>query len=488
MKNLYLMILFVAASAMLSGQMTLTWSPAINVAGGTVYGTSWPRIALTANDIPVVSWGNKNTKKLYVSRLNGAAFTTPVKVTPGNSEGFVADWAGPDIGAWGDSVFCAYKSSPETPGYNYIVRSTDGGMTFSDSIRADNFAPDRSRFPAVDVLPGGNPVISFMRFDSTWSAPEYEVMQSMDGGQTFQQPVPASNAAPGEVCDCCPADIRIYGNTWLLPFRNNDVNIRDSWTAISNNSGNSFDTIARMDTSNWNIAMCPSQAADAAMKGDSLISVWTTAASGAYKVWLSAMDTSSLILAIHQPIDTSVNATQRKARMVARGDTMGLVWEDNRTNDYDIYLAWNIGSIRGLSGIPELAVETQAGMQQNPDVIFRNGVFHIVFHDMGTNQVVYRSATITSPAGNTGDDLFQNAQIIPNPASDRMTIRFGGKWNESIAIRIQDLQGRIMSGQFVNPVGGSSEIELDIAGLPSSVYVVELASGNDVLRRKLVKQ
>lgn len=475
------LLLFAICLVQFSDAQILTWSDAIVVGGGNPYGSSWPRIVLTDGDVPAVMWGHSGGNRIYVSRMNGSSFGTPVAIVPGSMEGMVADWAGPDIGAWGDSVYVVFKSVPEVSGYIYVCRSTDGGATFSDTIRVENISPDITRFPAIDVTKGGNPVVAFMRFDTNFTDAQYEIFQSNDGGQSFGNPTSGSGLAPGEVCDCCATDIHVEGSTYLLPFRNNDNNLRDTWLGYSANAGQSFDTI-RMDYSGWNIASCPSQGPDATMKDDTVATVWATGAFGSYKVWISAADTASKSLSINQGIDSvSAAVTQRKPRIASKGDTVVVVWEDNRNGDYDIHLRWSVNGLGGVFQNKEVVNDSLAGIQMNPDVAFANGKFHVVYKDLASDQVMYRSATISNAVRSSANLAGRSFEVYPNPSKGNLTVVLPDS-KSPWQLNVIDGLGRTIHQQIVI----SSEINLDLSEFSGGLYQVVVSNQETHLKKSLL--
>lgn len=81
-----------------------------------------------------------------------------------------AGWMGPDIAAHGDTVYVVFKQSPEGSDSSHIfcARSFDGGQTFNTPVRVDNIADSLSRFPTVTTDDSGNPIIGFMKFNSSF--------------------------------------------------------------------------------------------------------------------------------------------------------------------------------------------------------------------------------------------------------------------------------------------------------------------------------
>jgi hypothetical protein len=460
----------------------LVWSNPIEVADASTYGASWPRIVLADGDVPVVMWGRPSSGRVFVSRLNGGSFTTPLNIVPGGVDAFIQNWAGPDLASAGDSVFVTFKAEPTTTGRVYVVRSLDGGLTFGDTVRADYIGSDISDFPAIEVGPGGNPVVAFMRSGPGFVDPEYEVARSTDGGGTFLPPVPGSNSAPGEVCDCCPTSIEVRGDLQLLPFRNNNGNIRETWMAVSTNAGLSYDTVYRMDTTAWMLNACPSQGPDVTVAGDTIVSVWMSAASGNSQVWATAMDLNTMTVAWQKKLDSGASGAQTRPRIVATGDTLGAIWEDTRNGNPDCYF---VASIRGPSGLlvgGVNAVDPDSARQDNPDLAYANGVFHIVYRDPAHARLVYRTATIDGLLDREKGIAAENFKVFPNPSTGHFSLDIPASLVEGALFRLYDLQGRLLLEKETE----GRVTPIDAQDLKPGIYLGRLQSGGQTMQQKVI--
>jgi hypothetical protein len=67
MKNYYLSLTMSALSFCAFSQ-SISWNSPVTVANGGTYSNVYPRITLTENDIPVVSWENSNSGNIYAAR------------------------------------------------------------------------------------------------------------------------------------------------------------------------------------------------------------------------------------------------------------------------------------------------------------------------------------------------------------------------------------------------------------------------------------
>jgi hypothetical protein len=72
------------------------------------------------------------------------------------------------------------------------------------------------------------------------------------------------------------------GNTVVMPYRDNDNNIRDTWVGVSNDGGASFTSGMDVDQQDWLIMACPSSGPDAFIIGDNIYSTYMSGASGIY--------------------------------------------------------------------------------------------------------------------------------------------------------------------------------------------------------------
>ena len=386
---------------------------AIPVADNNTYGKTRPRIVTTTNDVPVVRWGSKTTDKVYTARLNGNAFANPVTITQGSNIAFVDDWAGPDMASYGNDVFVTFHSQPEATGFVYVVKSSDGGVTFGDTIRAESAAVEQSRFPVIAVDPNGNPAVMFMRFSGNWVDPQYVVANSTDGGATYLADANASELAPGEVCDCCPAALLSEGQRQVAMFRNNDNNLRNLWVTVSNDNGADFPTGDDMDPNNWIINSCPSTGPDGHINGDSLYTVWMSAGQGSSRVYMSSVHLPTAIRGTTWEVSPNQNASanQNYPRIAGEGEVMGIVYQEAASGNIDCFITISIDGGNTFS-TPILLHDDPTGTQRNPDVAYSNGQFHVVFEDVAAGSVIYRTASLP------GVGIDENAGVSFNAWTD----------------------------------------------------------------------
>lgn len=381
----FLLCFFITLS--LNAQITgVVWGSPINVGTGTIHNNIYPRLTLTAGDIPLVIWEDNSPAIIYSARKTGTTFSTPIAINGGASP-YVMTWTGPEIASSGDTAFVVFMTAIANS-KSYAVRTLDGGLTFSDTIRIDNETNRLASFPTVAVMPGGNPIVAYMGSDTiSMLDPEYTVTKSLDGGLTFLPPVEPVN--PGEACDCCPASLAVSENTQALLFRNNISNLREMWASFSTDSCASFPISTNIDTTNWFIASCPSSAPSGVIVGDSLVYTWMSDGTGDARVYIGTININDQQMGQHRQLYPVGTSTQNFPVIAAKGDTVGIVWLGYNGSFQDVLFSWSITGAAGLGNKIDTLTKGTTGHQSRPDLVFNNGKFHVVYSNSVGAQVQY---------------------------------------------------------------------------------------------------
>lgn len=456
-------------------QQTINWGPEISVADGTTYGNVRPRLALTTNDEPIVLFGKNGIGKLFVAKGNAGTFGTPVDILPDGLGTYLANWTGPDIAAKGDTVIAIFKALPFEDGDIYAVRSTDGGLTFSDTIRVDDHETGRTFLPALTIDNNGNPIVDYMIFDGPNDNPRYVVAQSTDAGLTYGQRVVASSTVTGEACDCCPAEMVTDGPNQLLLFRNNESNIRDIHAVRSTDGGATFPAAADMEELGWFITSCPSTGPHGIIMGDSLFTVAASRVSGSYRVYIGSGNLTGGNMALVNQVSpippTNNNGAQNYPRISGEGNTMVMVWEEKETSNPEVFCAVvTNGNINSFADYKARVNTNTTGVQTNPDIVYKNGFAHVVYQDAASGDVIYRKGTVSEVAG-VNETGFSALVVAPNPSATGVFV-ISGLTTEITHWSVTDLSGKEVAGNLVKQVNGL-EIALDPA-VGNGVYLLTI--------------
>ena len=428
----FLFLLFIASFGC---SQTFIWSSEIEISDG--YGNLRPRIALASNNNPVVVWGGgTGTQPIYVSRLNGNSFSTPIAVTPIGVDPYTAFWVGPDIAAKGDSIWVVFDTDLNNGFDVYTVHSNDGGLTFEDTVNVSGYS-GLNRFPSIGSDQYGNVAVSYMSHDNGWSNPRYVVSNSNDAGLSWQTSVNASEAISGtEVCDCCPSEIILDGNKQALLFRDNNNNLRDVWSSFSYDGGQTFGIGADIDDGNWVLNACPSTGADGLFINDSLIVTWMSAGFGSSKVMITSVSVNNAVSSLNWDMPGIGGVSQNYPRIAGDQNTIGVCYQQYSSGNNDCYFAYSfIGDTKLDTAV--LLNTSLIGNQTNPDVIYSNETFHFVYQDAISGNVMYRTAKISTV---NIEENNVNVTVYPNPSSEIIWIE-GGQQNK---ITVVDASGRLI--------------------------------------------
>tara|TARA_B110000305_G_scaffold131917_1_gene147302 strand:+ start:139 stop:1596 length:1458 start_codon:yes stop_codon:yes gene_type:complete len=453
----------------INAQSVIVWEDTISVAEGSIYGYTRPRITLNRNNEPVVVFGKIGTGILHASKFNGNNFDTPIQVTPDNFQSYLSTWTGPEIDSNGDTILIVFKQAPIEQGHVYSVRSTDGGLTFSDTLRTDSHGEGVAWLPNLAVNNNGNPSVIYMAHDGVWSNPRYVVTHSTDAGVSFSTEQEIANTVPDEACDCCPAAYASKGNDHALLYRNNESNVRDLYAVTSNDGGASFPNYENIDQLFWSITSCPSTGPDAFIDQSNLFSVSASRASGKYRCYVNKKDLLSGTNsneAFMLPEPENVNGIANYPRIHGTYDSLFVVWQASDNSNYEIYCAFGTANDFTLFEQTKCQVNINTtGTQLNPDLYYRDGFVHVVYRDGDSGNVMYRRGKLSNVGLSEYDK--DNIKVFPNPCNDRLnTTGLNGVFKYTIYS---------ISGSLVieNQLDTSSE-SIDVGNLNNGLYILEI--------------
>ncbi len=484
-KSFYLTPLFVLIATWTTAQ--LTWSPAADVASST-YGKNHPRIAMDRSGNALVIW-NYN-RDLMFSKWNGTAFSTPVQLEPNGVDVAGGAWMGPHIATHGDTVYVVYKQMPENVSTTqcYLLRSFDGGATFSTPYQITNTADSLSRFPTVATQPDGNPIVAFMEFDPGFGKPRWVVARSSDYGQTFTQDILASDfSGPGaEVCDCCPGALAVEGTNVAMLYRDNLNDIRDGWAGVSTNGGASFGFGVATNQQNWNILSCPSTGLDGFIIGDTIYSCEMNGGTGNAFVFFSK---NSISNPSNQTGYAHVGSfpglsSQNYPRIDHDGYKSAMVWRQQVVADRSAVILFTDDIRSGFSSDFDTVTVDRA---INVDVAMKGGNLVVVWQDDLTATVRYRMATYSTGTSVNDQKHEQDYFVSPNPTTDVIVVT----GSEQVVDGDDEFVLRNMLGKVVKQeILISTRNTLDLSDLSPGVYIYRVRSSGGKVRDvgKLIKQ
>lgn len=484
-KSLLLSITFMFAFSISKAQNKIIWGMGMNIATNS-FSNMHPRMALDGAGNPVVVWGKMGEEAVYFSRWTGTAFNT-IKLNPSWLKVATASWMGPDIASKGDTVYVVVKRTPETSDTNhiYIITSFNGGVSFAPPVRVDYIKDSMSRFPTVTVDAKGNPIVAFMKFNSSFLKSRWVVTKSNDYGRTFSTDIKASgySGSNAEVCDCCPGALVSSGNISTMLYRDNLGNLRDIWTGVSNNNNTTFNSGFAADNTKWMIGVCPSSGPDGVIIGDSLYSVFLSGGTGNYRTYLSRSSISSgKINSVSRLTGNITNLSQQNyPRIAAYGKAMAIVWKQTITATSQLPILFTNDIAKGF---PATYDTVDLADITNADLAVSNGNIFVIWQDDKSGTVKYRKGTYTPAVTGAIKEFKESAfTIFPNPAFSSITLQSGDDLKNA-QIKIVNLLGESFLTKTVNNLNNTM---LDISALASGVYFIQIYSQSKHYIQKFIK-
>lgn len=451
------------------------------------FGRNLPKIKILNDGRVIIFWSKYGAaSKLYFAIQNGSSFDEPIQIPTGSVNPNVWGFGlGPEFAIKDSVIAVTFEKYGDAI---YCVKSTDMGQSFSDPVVVyEPPSNKRSTLPTITLSNEYNPVVGFITTNSFELDAEYMVVSSSDGGITFGDAVIANGAADGEyVCECCPSTITINDNgDYFVSFRNNNDNVRDIWISKSTDNGISFPEAADVDETNWVIQGCPSTGPHAFDMGAELANVFfSDAADWDYGIYVSTLNEATMIAGETYKLPTidGLDNLQNFPRITGNADTLGVVWHESVSGSKEIILAY---STNGVAGLLEnnANISDMTGIQAYPDIVYKDGIYHIVYEDNISGTVMYQTATLLEPVSvvdlsNKEDEL----KVYPNPGNSIVTIEMVGNQNNKLKLTISDITGRTLykNNQFTN------KASIEVGDWKEGVYLITVHNGHSRLYQKLV--
>lgn len=471
------LLFFLILSLSINSYGQITWGPTAEIATLS-FGNNQPKVVMDASGNAMVIWSYAGDAMF--SKWNGSGFTTPVVVNQSSVSVAGASWMGPNIYSHGDTVYVVYKETPENVSTSGIwcTSSFNAGASFSTPVRVDNIGADMSRFPTVTTDDLGNPIVAFMRYNSSFASPEWVVTKSNDFGATFSADAIASgwSSPTSEVCDCCPGIVASSGSNVAMLYRDNNSNIRDTWVGISSNGGASFSGGMNVDQQNWLLNSCPSDGPDGLVIGDTVYSIFMNGSGGNYKVYYNK---SSLSAGTGSPgisVTSSIpGLTQQNYPHIANsGTAMAMVWRQVISTSTQLAFKYTSDISNGFTtGYDTITV----GLIANTDLEIMGNSIMVVWQDNITGTIKYRQGALVT--GIVENDNAETISIFPNPTQSIINIVAEDIIKEVV---VMNATGKVINLDAINLN------KVDVSSLSAGIYLIEITTDNGKAIHKFIKE
>ncbi len=465
----------------------LAISDAVSVtAGNDEYGYWGPKLAVNGDDDLFVFWSKPGVApSFYLSKLTDGSFEDPITI-PLNGL-FVNLWygnLGPGIATFDNYIYAVFEVYGDAI---YCVRSADGGESWDNPVVAYTPATNRrATIPNISVNSEGHPYISYVNTDSQEENAHYGFVKSSDFGLTFGEESIVNELVAGEeACECCNGHMEIdESDNVYVGFRNNNNGLRDCWIARSVDGGDSFSEVYDVDPTDWILNGCPNNGPDFDLFENKVITTFFSSGDGfdpgIYHTSLN-LETGNTSVA-RDIASASEGATNQTAARIAVGDNaQAIVFQELFQLETDISMTLSLNGPSNL-GATSFHLNNSAGSQRQPDVLYFNNAFHVVYEDISSATVMYQSVEFDDVSIEENDTL-DMLTFYPNPTKDVLIPV--SNYEHVTSLRITDSMGRSALNVKIN----SDELEpIDVSSLSSGIYYVIMDTSRGLVQKRFVKE
>lgn len=455
---------------------TLQWNVEQTITMNTMGANIRPRLIALDSSRGIILWGNEQSQSIHYSLWENRILGMPKTLNINQKKAFITNWASTEMAGRRNVIYIVFKEDPAETGKIYLIKSLDYGQTFSTPIVVVDPNNFYCRFPGISIDQSQQPIISYMRFKTDWSQPEYVSIRSHDFGETFDPYTLVTNPNLGEACDCCPVSMETDSNRVAVFYRNNRNNIRNMAAAVSENNGTTYDLVAELDTANWQVFNCPSTGGDGFFADSFLHTAWTSGRTGSSKAYYSRLNLRAKQVDGFSGIDNALGRDfqQTYPRIAGHQDTVAIVWGELVQN-MDIFFSYFTNHSYQLLSSNTLRVNSKAtGHQGSPDIDYNQSVFYICWQDLSDNSIKFKTAEFSIHT--------ETKEATNHPVVSLEKTSFGYRVTLAHEASAWTLYG--MNGIRIQQGNRSSQFEIHIEN--PGLYVLALTHGSKTVGYKLM--
>lgn len=233
-----------------------------------------PQLAVDGQTLGV-TFGSGNAIHFTSSQDGGATFSPAVKVAE-DGKLSLGRHRGPRIAMNGRNVVISAVVGEKGGGADGDVRawrSTDGGKTWSASVRVNDVAGAARE--GLHAMAAGGGVIYAAWLDLREKGTRLYGSVSKDGGATWSKNTLVYESPEGHICECCHPSVKVNAKGEIaVMWRNWLSGSRDMYVARSKD-GLTFAEAKKQGTGTWPLNACPMDGGDIAFgPGGRIWSAW----------------------------------------------------------------------------------------------------------------------------------------------------------------------------------------------------------------------
>ncbi|UCG31057.1 MAG: exo-alpha-sialidase [candidate division WOR-3 bacterium] len=444
-------------------------------------------VAVYDDTVHVVWYDNRDGNyEIYYKRSDdgGSTWGSDMRITDEPS------WSSiPSLAVSSSNVHVVWEDDRDMDIEVYHKRSTDGGLTWGPDVHV-TVAPGPQGMPSVVVI-GDYVHVAWVDFTLMGNSEIY-YGRSSDGGTTWETPFQISNAggfssSPSIVAH--ESDVHIAWHDSRFGWFNNEIYYRRS-----TDDGITWGTETRM-TEDTTFSNVPS----IALSGSNVHVVWEESRDGNYEIYYKRSTDYGQTWGPDTRL-TDDTGESHSPSLSASESNVHIVWMESRDGNEEIY--YKKSTDNGVTWGGDIRLTDDQDASQNASVVAYGEKLHVVWQDDrdGNWEIYYKR----DPTGNTGvAELTENAagairlNALPNPFTNLTQIRYSihdtGYLIQNSAIEIYDAGGRLVRSFHQISSTGNQESSVVWDGtdqydrqLGNGVYFVKLEASGISATEKLL--
>ncbi|HKR03836.1 MAG TPA: choice-of-anchor tandem repeat GloVer-containing protein [Bacteroidia bacterium] len=104
----------------------------------------------------------------------------------------------------------------------------------------------------------------------------------------------------------------------------------------------------------------------------------------------------------------------------------------------------------------------------------------------GTSAVRSRNVSVNCREVEATYENVSHVEVFPNPAHDKMTVKFEGSSDETFTVKVTDMTGRVMLSREHNAQEGLNKFEINVRGFAKGLYIVSVQNGDCIKQLKVL--
>ncbi len=337
----------------------------------------FPYGAFDSNGVFHLVWVNVSNshKDVYYARSinEGFSFSEPVRINSHASTVVAYVQSGPKLVIRGEEIIVVFMD--DRTGYTsvYINVSTDAGMSWDDDIRVSD-QPYIEAYSEIGVGIDGKLHLIYYSYNQNYSFNSVRYSTSPSGSIEFSSSVPVGiTNEEMEPCDCCQPDIVIADNGDLyIGYRNNISNLRLHYIVKKEYGSDSFQEPIPVSYFSDYVSYCPSSGPSLSIENNNIASGFYVSQHNNTYVNHASLDT--LIFSEEVNVSPGSGASQNFPFVVLKEFVIHTAWIDYRNGNPDIYYA--AMELGGDELVSEQRIsddsEESSNVQKDPFLIWGN--------------------------------------------------------------------------------------------------------------------